>query len=264
LTYPEIRLQALSRLCSPLTNLTELLLGSNKITDIGPLRSLANLTRLSLGKQSDYRNKPLKSLTNLDGLYLYRIGLQTSALCSHLPIWTTLSLWDNQITNIKPLLAIIKKGLNISLFSNPLTVPPLEVVQQGNEAIISYFEETKKQGEENLYEAKIVIVGAGESGKTTLIKKLLNPDHPVPNLMIKELKASDYTITVQLYGWRRKKRLKAHIWDFGGQELYHTTHQLFLTPDTLYVLLNDNRKNDTDFYYWLNIVTLGLVINAQY
>ncbi|MFN0216438.1 MAG: COR domain-containing protein, partial [Saprospiraceae bacterium] len=34
------------------------------------------------------------------------------------------------------------------------------------------------------------------------------------------------------------------------------THQFFLTPDTFYILLNDNRKNDTDFYYWLNILAL--------
>ncbi|MBK8565857.1 MAG: hypothetical protein IPN76_21570 [Saprospiraceae bacterium] len=63
----------------------------------------------------------------------------------------------------------------------------------------------------------------------------------------------------------------AHIWDFGGQALYYTTHQFFLSPDTLYILLNDNRKNDTDFYYWLNIISIRvgnscpsfLVFNAQ-
>lgn len=135
--------------------------------------------------------------------------------------------------------------------------PPLEVLAQGIEAIKQYFLEKEKQGVERLYEAKIVIVGAGESGKTTLIRKLQDPNHPVPNAEDKRTEG----IRVTTYPFKGntkdgEKDIQANIWDFGGQELYHTTHQLFLTADTLYILLNDNRKNDTDFYYWLNIVTL--------
>jgi Miro-like protein. len=47
-----------------------------------------------------------------------------------------------------------------------------------------------------------------------------------------------------------------NIWDFGGQEIYHATHQFFLTKRSLYILVADTRKEDTDFYYWLNVVEL--------
>jgi hypothetical protein len=47
-----------------------------------------------------------------------------------------------------------------------------------------------------------------------------------------------------------------NIWDFGGQEIYHQTHQFFLSKRALYFLLTDDRKEDTDFYHWLNIVDL--------
>lgn len=50
--------------------------------------------------------------------------------------------------------------------------PPFEIMDQGREAIRKYFNEKEKQGVDRLFEAKIVIVGAGESGKTTLIRKL--------------------------------------------------------------------------------------------
>lgn len=147
-------------------------------------------------------------------------------------------------------------GINIEIIGN-IEDPPYEIIDQGENAIVQYFNEKDKQGTERLYEAKIVIVGAGESGKTTLIKKLNNPNHPVPNDSDKRTEGIRVT-TYQFKGVTRhgQKHIQAYIWDFGGQELYHTTHQLFLTPDTLYILLNDNRKNDTDFYYWLNIVTL--------
>jgi len=45
-------------------------------------------------------------------------------------------------------------------------------------------------------------------------------------------------------------------WDFGGQEIYHATHQFFLTRRSLYLLVADDRKEDTDFNYWLEVVGL--------
>lgn len=47
-----------------------------------------------------------------------------------------------------------------------------------------------------------------------------------------------------------------HIWDFGGQHFYHGTHRFFLTKRSLYVVLADNRKQDTDFDYWLQMAEL--------
>ncbi|AYL97743.1 COR domain-containing protein [Mucilaginibacter celer] len=151
---------------------------------------------------------------------------------------------------------LLQSGLFIDSIEE-IEEPPFELINQGYDAVNEYFIQKKKQGTGRLYEAKIVIVGAGESGKTTLIRKLNNPNHPVPN--IEDKRTEGIRVTTYPFQATTKygvKSIQAHIWDFGGQELYHTTHQLFLTPDTLYILLNDNRKNDTDFYYWLNIVTI--------
>jgi len=131
----------------------------------------------------------------------------------------------------------------------------VEVAQQGHVASLRYFEERQKQGEQQLNEAKIVVVGAGEAGKTTLIQKIINPVHPVPNLDDKRtegVKITHLALKKTLDG----RKVKAYMWDLGGQELYHATHQFFLSPDTFYILLNDNRKNETDFNYWLHILAL--------
>ena len=52
-----------------------------------------------------------------------------------------------------------------------------------------------------------------------------------------------------------------NVWDFGGQQIYHATHQFFLTRSSLYVLLDDTRKdhksaNDEGFKYWLEAIEL--------
>ena len=54
----------------------------------------------------------------------------------------------------------------------------------------------------------------------------------------------------------QSKPFQVNIWDFGGHEIYHTTHQFFLTQSSLYILVADDRKEDTDFYYWLDVIEL--------
>jgi hypothetical protein len=38
------------------------------------------------------------------------------------------------------------------------------------------------------------------------------------------------------------KEFRVNIWDFGGQEIYHETHQFFLTKRSLYTLVADSAK----------------------
>ena len=47
-----------------------------------------------------------------------------------------------------------------------------------------------------------------------------------------------------------------HIWDFGGQEIMHSTHQFFLTQRSLYLLVLNGRQGheDADAEYWLNLI----------
>ena len=70
-------------------------------------------------------------------------------------------------------------------------------------------------------------------------------------------------IDIQEYYFKTKndQEFRINIWDFGGQEIYHSTHQFFLTKRSLYVLVDDTRKDDktihdASFDYWLQTVEL--------
>ncbi|MEM9449355.1 MAG: COR domain-containing protein [Cyanobacteria bacterium P01_E01_bin.6] len=105
----------------------------------------------------------------------------------------------------------------------------------------------------------MLIVGEGETGKTTLAHKIPEPNCPLPHI-------DDRTrgISIQTHTFPCRDRnpsaetesrtFHLNIWDFGGQEIYHATHRFFLSKRSLYVLVADNRKDDTDFNYWLNII----------
>lgn len=55
-----------------------------------------------------------------------------------------------------------------------------------------------------------------------------------------------------------EKPIKINLWDFGGQEIYHSTHQFFLTKRSIYIFVWEPRKdnNEDDFEYWLNVIKL--------
>ena len=152
----------------------------------------------------------------------------------------------------------------LDVAGQPITTPPAEVVKEGLNAIKDYWRQRADAGTDYLCEAKLLIVGEPGAGKTTLAHKLLNPDYALDSAQ-----ASTEGIDVLRWQFPAAVRPKdggparaltstfgVNIWDFGGQEIYHSTHQFFLTRRSVYVLVADSRKEDTDFHYWLNVVEL--------
>ncbi len=150
------------------------------------------------------------------------------------------------------------------LGGNPnLIEPSPEIVAQGRHAIALHFRDIRKSGISRLFEAKVLVLGAAGCGKTTLVRKLKDGfNTPMPT-------DADSTHGLEVHDMHFKCHKKnkdgdqmeahpftAHLWDFGGQEIYHATHQFFLTNRSLYVIVADGRKEDTDFGYWLQLIEL--------
>ena len=157
----------------------------------------------------------------------------------------------NRISRISPKIVNLENLNDLSLEGNPIESPPPEVVTRGAEDVKNYFRQLQDEGEDHLYEAKLLIVGEGGAGKTTLSNKIRNP-----NYRLQKAEKSTEGIDVVQWTFRTPSGpdFRVNIWDFGGQEIYHATHQFFLTQRSLYLLVADTRKEDTDFYYWLNVV----------
>jgi GTPase SAR1 family protein len=92
------------------------------------------------------------------------------------------------------------------------------------------------------------------------MKKLINPEY---NLESKEAKELNSTVGINIYdGWTFPTKedesisFSCNLWDFGGQEIQYMTHQFFLTPSALYVLVADDRKQHANFPYWFETIHL--------
>lgn len=236
--------------------LTELSLSYNKLTEIP--ESIFNLTKLKKLNLSSNRLTELPGsiakLTNLTTLSLWNNKLtDIPESITKLTNLTRLDLSYNQLMKLPESIVNLTKLKELDLSNNPIKTPPPEIVNKGIDAIRDYFRQIKEKGEEYIYEAKLIIVGEPGAGKTTLSKKIQNP-----NYKLDEKEGTTRGIDVDKWSFpiENGKDFQVNLWDFGGQQIYHATHQFFLTKRSLYVLVSDNRREDADFHYWLNIVEL--------
>jgi internalin A len=136
---------------------------------------------------------------------------------------------------------------DLDLKGNPLPIPPEILGNAKNPRAIldAYF-----RGNRRLNEAKLLLVGQGSVGKTSLARRLLsNAFDP----------HEDSTHGIARHRWSVRmdgEEVRVNIWDFGGQEIMHATHQFFLTKRSLYIVTVDSRVDEQEnrIEYWLKLV----------
>ena len=239
-----------------LTRLERLDLGGHRLAGLpGWLAGLRSLKKLWL-----YNNRlaaipaVLADMPSLEELYLHNSDSATTDQGS------VAYRSRNAIKVIPEGIAALPRLQALYLADNPIEEPPPEVVGKLDsirsvdlDKIRDYFRQRRETGTDCLYEAKLLIVGEAGAGKTSLARKLQDPAYQLRG-------DEESTQGIGVLPWQFKLEdghpFRANIWDFGGQEVYHATHQFFLTKRSLYLLVADARKEDTDFYYWLNAADL--------
>ncbi|WP_416864084.1 MAG: COR domain-containing protein [Imperialibacter sp.] len=145
----------------------------------------------------------------------------------------------------------------IELAGNPLIDPPIEIAVKGLDALKKYFEELGTADEKDfLYEVKLLLVGEERVGKSSLTKALSDENYSF-DLYEKSTEGIDIKKwLIQKAKLNHGKDFQINIWDFGGQEIYHATHQFFLTKRSIYFLVTEARKDlrHDDLFYWLNLI----------
>lgn len=203
----------------------------------------------------------IKKLRNLVKLVLSDNDLDfLSSDIVELPKLKYLDLRYNRLKAIPDKLASMSSMEELLLEGNPFDLIPPEIVAQGISSIRNFFVELEEK--DFLYEVKLLIVGQGRVGKTCLSKALTDDSFSLDSEESTEgINISRLVIPyeeIKTINEDVKRDFQINIWDFGGQEIYHSTHQFFLTKRSLYLLVTESRKEDShdDFFYWLNIIKL--------
>jgi internalin A len=175
----------------------------------------------------------------------------------------TLNLSDNQLSTLPETVQSLDKLEALFLHGNPGLGLPDEVLGQeifGSgpqknlfkppHEILDYYFATRGAKGRALREVKLIVVGRGGAGKTSLIKRLKgDPFDPhegeTHGVNIRELELACADGPVQ-----------ARVWDFGGQHVLHAMHEFFLTARSLYLLVLGERDDmaERDAAYWLQLI----------
>lgn len=70
----------------------------------------------------------------------------------------------------------------------------------------------------------MLIVGEGRAGKTSLLRRLYQPDQPLPD---EDETTKGIDIHRHDFPLANGRTFRLNVWDFGGQQIYHATHQFF-------------------------------------
>lgn len=101
-------------------------------------------------------------------------------------------LQSNQLTTIPDWLVEMPRLEKLFIGGNPITQPPPEQLGEALtynwkdpkpvnlEALRRYFAQLRREGQAFFYEAKLLIIGEGGAGKTSLVRKLQDTAAPLP------------------------------------------------------------------------------------
>lgn len=294
--HDSVKLKALPESLGQLTQLQRLDLSHNQLTALPKwLGNLKQLKHLYLhGMQLKALSESLSQLTQLEGLYYANSRLaalpNTLTRLTHLKM---LFLNGNQLTVLPESLGQLTQLQVLCLENNRLTALPKSLGRcerleglflQGNKvlgippevlgraymeseasekepadpsAILDWYFQSRAEPKRRLNEAKMLLVGQGGVGKTSLVHYVIHKKPCSPGELPTEgINIDDWDVQGTKGPDGKFERVNVHVWDFGGQEIMHATHQFFLTRRSLYLLVIDARagEKESNVHYWLKII----------
>ena len=173
-----------------------------------------------------------------------------------------LDLSNNLLAALPPSITTLTALTRFNLVDNQrLREPPMSVIRQGDDESVQeqlasigrYFRDLGSGGGFKSFNGSLILVGDGEAGKTSLLRRAMNSRSSLP-------KPDERTIAVDSYDWQLEMRdaikLWLRCWDMGGQVAYHGVQQLFVNASALFNLvisaMNDNLESG--IVHWLQMI----------
>ncbi len=216
-----------------LINLNSIDLRSNSISKIENLDKLINLNSVYLNSNSISKIENLDKLINLNSVYLNSNSISKIENLDKLINLNSIDLHNNSISKIENLDSF-NLDCAFTILNNPIEGFPHGLLgRYANDHFIrdyrNWVSELGENPPKNTF-TKILITGNGNVGKSSLITALKEGRCE---------KSPDSTHGIELSTWGYEGQ-NYHIWDFGGQEIFHGTHKMFFIGQAIQIIVFDH------------------------
>jgi internalin A len=246
---------------------------STRVSDLAPLAGLPQLQSLDCSHTQLSDLAPLAGLPQLRSLYCSYTSVSDLAPLAGLPQLRSLECSETQVSDLAPLAGLLTLQL-LSFTDTPIHSIPEWLVRLPNLKLLfisgekirntppevlsrerydncldrlrAYFDDLA-QGSEPLTDVKLIVIGNGQIGKTQICRSLAGqPFDPA-------VRTTHGIVVRTVDGWpldgvpgRAGETARLHLWDFGGQDLYHGTHTLFLKSNAIFLVVWASRSEDEE------------------
>jgi Leucine-rich repeat (LRR) protein len=245
--------------------LVSLSIANNPLPEVpGKIKTFTQLYTLDLAGLS-LQEFPhwILGLSNLRKLYLERNKLTSippdiDRLSQLEQLW----LYKNDIQNLPPALGKLEKLRTLDIANNPLNPVLKSAVERGLPDLKTYLASLEQA--EPLYECKLVLVGEGKVGKTTLLKALTGKEPRSEEKSTHGVSIERQAMTLP-HPEKTDVTIQFNAWDFGGQEFYRVTHQFFFSRRSIYLLVWEPRTGvqQCQVEDWLKLIRLRVGPQAR-
>ncbi|MDX2248003.1 MAG: COR domain-containing protein [Bacteroidia bacterium] len=200
-------------------------------------------------------------LTSLRYLDLKGNQLQSFASRGECPALWTLYLDENKLSKLhKDFLTPFPNLGRLRLEGNPLQSILRNISEDSAKtlAAIQRYTVDLEGGTDLDRECKVLLLGNGNVGKSCLVKRLVYNKfekewHSTHAISLEQFPPADKSVVANTpapeEAWKTVDPYLLNLWDFGGQDIYHATHRLFMQENAVYLLLWDVKTESEDFTY---------------
>jgi len=238
-----------------------------QVTDLSPLGGIASLLSINCAGTQVTDLTPLGGIASLQSINCARTQVTDLTPLGGIASLLSIDCSQTQVTDLSPLIEIgalkvlkaasvpikavpealaFKRDLvDFILRDVPSTGLPAEVLSGHDydsclEKLRSHFLDLGS-GSEPLPDIKIMVLGNGRIGKTQICRRLRGEE-------FEENADSTHGVTVTSAPFRGGKALEnrplLHLWDFGGQDIYHGTHALFMRSKAVFFTVWTSSSED--------------------
>jgi len=152
---------------------------------------------------------------------------------------TKLRLANTAVSSLPEWLLKFPELRELDLQGTPISHLPYEILNQGRNCyrdLKQWFDDLQDESPAYNEEVKVMVLGNGRVGKTCIVDRLTGAGYLKGRKSTHAIQMRSYPTTMEE---EASFPLTLNFWDFGGQDIYHGTHRIFMQSRALFLLVWD-------------------------